>query len=251
MRPKARLLADRRHSVHPMPKHALPHDAEVSEHSEVEVTPGFSGTRQTAAGHVMSNCRLIRRDCCWLRTRAAGTIEASSHDEAQPLSWRLKVRTLPPSNLASEVRKAPLPQHPVFRTGVDCGGSMLETKKTYNNGASALRCAFAFGYKDRPAVSHSAEGLDGFRIGRLRLGINDCPQLRFQLRQRALNRIPYDTQVYVEVTVNHAIAHASHLRPWNLGMCRRKLFAFVDDARSSLSNRHQVKNDGLLGTTVR
>jgi integrase len=37
-------------------------------------------------------------------------------------------------------------------------------KKTYNNGVSALRCAFAFGYKDHPEASDPAEGLDGFRI---------------------------------------------------------------------------------------
>jgi hypothetical protein len=33
-------------------------------------------------------------------------------------------------------------------------------------------------------------------------------------------------------------------------MYHRKLFAFVDDARSSLPDRHQIENDGLLGVTV-
>jgi hypothetical protein len=84
----------------------------------------------------------------------------------------------------------------------------------------------------------------------LGLGISHFPQLRVEQRQRTLNRIPYDIQVYVKVTVSHPIAHASHLRPRNLGMCRRKLLAFVDDTRSSLSDRHQIEDDGLLSATV-
>jgi len=39
-----------------------------------------------------------------------------------------------------------------------------QTKKTYNNGVSPLRCAFEFGYKDHPELSNPAEGLDCFRI---------------------------------------------------------------------------------------
>ena len=39
-----------------------------------------------------------------------------------------------------------------------------KTKKTYNNGISPLRCAFAFEYKDHPEKPNPAEGLDSFRI---------------------------------------------------------------------------------------
>jgi site-specific recombinase XerD len=41
-----------------------------------------------------------------------------------------------------------------------------KTKKTYNNGISPLRYAFAFGYKDHPEKPNPAEGLDSFRITR-------------------------------------------------------------------------------------
>jgi len=38
------------------------------------------------------------------------------------------------------------------------------TKKTYNNGISAVRCAFEFGYKDHPKKTNPAAGLESFRI---------------------------------------------------------------------------------------
>lgn len=39
-----------------------------------------------------------------------------------------------------------------------------QTKKTYNNGISPLRCAFEFGYKDHPELHNPADGLDSLRI---------------------------------------------------------------------------------------
>jgi integrase len=39
-----------------------------------------------------------------------------------------------------------------------------KTKKTYNNGISAMRCAFEFGFKNFPDRRNPAEGLDTFRI---------------------------------------------------------------------------------------
>jgi hypothetical protein len=68
--------------------------------------------------------------------------------------------------------------------------------------------------------------------------------------QRTLNCIPNNIQVYVEVTVNHAIVHPAHLRPRNLGMCHRKLFALVNSAGSSLSDCHHIEYNGLLSTPV-
>ncbi len=39
-----------------------------------------------------------------------------------------------------------------------------KTKKTYNNGISALRHAFEFGYKDLPGKKSPADGLESFRL---------------------------------------------------------------------------------------
>ena len=39
-------------------------------------------------------------------------------------------------------------------------------KKTYNNVVSALRCAFAFGYKDHPEKHNPALGLNTLRIAK-------------------------------------------------------------------------------------
>jgi integrase len=41
-----------------------------------------------------------------------------------------------------------------------------KTKKTYNNGISALRCAFEFGYKDLSGKANPAEGLESFRLSK-------------------------------------------------------------------------------------
>jgi len=56
-------------------------------------------------------------------------------------------------------RDAPPPTPPYIRNAQG-----WRTKKTYNNGISALRCAFEFGFKNFPDRKNPAEGLDTFRI---------------------------------------------------------------------------------------
>ena len=61
-------------------------------------------------------------------------------------------------------------------------------------------------------------------------------QLAFEVRQKDLHSLPYQIQVGFEVAVDHSVAHALHLVPWNVGLLVRDSPMFVQNLRRGLAN---------------
>jgi hypothetical protein len=77
------------------------------------------------------------------------------------------------------------------------------------------------------------------------------PKLLFKIGQRCLHRLPHRVEIDLEVAVRHAVAHASHLRPWYFWMGGSEVGIFIHHACRSFANGNEIENDGRLGTAVR